>query len=355
MVIMNDLFSEERTVVIDNPYSGIHYQGSDMFYHHFKGIYALDALPSSALFGVPTEITSTKFDSDVDLAVSALHKEINDAPMKVLVTLAEAGKTFKSMNRLLRAARDLLKKAKAGTLLRARKKISVAQLADIYLEVRYGLRPIVYDVLAAIEAIETLGTNKRTNVSIHRSLSSEELEFQVGGVAYSSTGGASDSPLTSVYDCNERRTCYLRAGAVVEFDTKLHSTVDVLGSDEILESLLELTRFSFIANWFFNIADFLASWTPDIGVTVKGTYVSLTEEVTRTLIVDTAQIAYPYVPVTTNLTGGTCKTRVVRHRRYSNPSKPKFPRLRINMDGLKVLDLVGIFGDLTADFSRWKI
>jgi hypothetical protein len=143
------------------------------------------------------------------------------------------------------------------------------------MEFRYALRPLVYDakqVVAALSGDELPDVGRQTFRGYKEDFGST---VENGVLLYSDAG-------TRVYGRQEASTVFqVRAGVLTTIEAI--SKLNVWGLDSIAESAWELMPYSFILDWFFDIGETLASWTPEMGVKKLASWV--VTEVTTTQMV----------------------------------------------------------------------
>lgn len=348
-VIMNDKQRTKKTVVYDVPTEFLCRRDFGWYEKYMAGKFAMHQAWGFDPFPSLPDITSTEYDTRIALITSRLHAQIGKAPFDYITSMAEAHKTVRTFNRAGRAIAGILAGVKHKTLLRKRKKITAAALADVYLEARYSIRPLLYEIKGAIEAAENYGKPHRLAIHLN-----DKLVESTSNWVNNQNAGTYTNQIVMSMDVNDVIQSQCFAGAVLSFKTTSQGTVDVLGVDNVINSLLELTRFSFMADWLVNLFDWINSWTPEYGVTVEGTYVTLQEEAKRK--VQCTSVSSSHTSSSDNEPqGGISLFKTQRDRRFGNPSKPYAPRIKIRLDGLKLLDTVAIFGGLATDFKRWKI
>jgi hypothetical protein len=222
--------------------------------------------------------------------------------------------------------------------------MSAAQAANVYLEIRYGLRPIYYDVLSVISAFEAYGKPKRLRYVAH---------------VRDSNTGAKDVSAYYANNFQSSGTCFLNekihvvSGAIVEARIATDGFTDILGGDEIPQSLWELVPFSFIVDWFCNIGRLISAWTPKPDLVVKGTWTTVTVESRRRMVAKSYRdLYYGGSGSCAGLAGEVSEETTTR---YANLDKPGLPSLTIRVDWLKQLDIIAILTSFAQDFSRWRI
>ena len=349
-VIMNDMSSLKHEY-LSMPKIGIE-TFIDKGSYTISRQYAIEALTAFRYMHLPEIplIATEDLDYYSDITLSRLYGQISRAPAQMLVTAGEFNKSCATLNRVIRIAIELFKKASNYRKLAKTGVITAAQAADAYLEVRYGLRPIMYEIKGIIEGIQQFGTKKSLKIQVHTEIPDITSENVMSYGSYTPFSG-------HIIDYKQVESVegYMTAGAILRFKQSEFGLVDIFGLDEILEAAVELYPLSFIANWFFNLTDWLRTWTPKVDVNVAGTYLSLHQEGMRVLTVENfRKTELPSPSLTDTVDQGT-RVRTTSTTRYANPTIPKLPRLRINLDRLKVLDLIAIFGNYSSELARYKL
>lgn len=267
----------------------------------------------------------------IDLAVTEAFANIDISSMQALVTVAESGKTIDSMRAILYRAYKILRNVRKLNLSGVLKELSPAELADRYMEARYAIRPLM------IDARNIVGALQRERRHIRKTF--------IGVAADSVTSTATVTNVGSIYlteiDISKQLAYTVSARAGVLCDVDIAAST-IMGLDQIAESLWELVPFSFIVDWFTNVGDLIAAYTPNAGVNQLASWVSVREELTLTnQVIAHRSIANTagYVNVSITSPGGFMqKTELVRER-IVNPLLSPFPRFDINLDGYKITDL----------------
>lgn len=272
-----------------------------------------------------------------DLAVSSAHSKIGVDELLSLVSAAEAKKTaitvISSLDKLLKILRFMRSRYRFYEL----KKISFKDLSDLWLEARYGIRPIYYDVKGAIAALNA-DLKKRRQTFRGWASDSQTYNDSIENLVFSWNGA-------SEYWKRNRFTVQdvdVRAGVLTTIDAI--NAFNVLGVDKIPETVFELIPFSFIVGWFFNVSDVIGSWTPNYGFRNLASWVVTTTTTTQ-IINASSRIVYPASTSSSCVYGDlstapTVQTKVTIHKkREPNPVRTIMPRLSINLDAAKIIDL----------------
>lgn len=204
---------------------------------------------------------------------------------EILVGLA---RTINMLRSPFASARWELEKYSRGWQTRAGKSAaSVTKAkADSWLEYRYGMLPLYLDVNQIIDNFSKGYRSlekRRIVVRSHKELyGSNTVSFtgvalpvlsEIGSQFYASGSASCQHSLTAdggvMYDVEPRTVAEELA---VQFQ---------LGTSAILPSLWEQIPFSFVADWFFNVGDWLAANNLPPGVTVKANWVTSKEAKNR--------------------------------------------------------------------------
>lgn len=273
----------------------------------------------------------------IDIAVTQMWANADHSKAAALATLGEARETIHSMvsifGRLIKVL-IAIKKLDATYLF---KQFSPKELAARYMELRYALRPLYYDAKQIIDAAN------------HRKLDYDRFTFR----GRASTNGVNN--LSGVYNDSygsltihyhytgqTTRTIEVRSGLLTHVDEP--SLLNLWGFDSVAETMWELLPFSFIIDWFFNIGQTIASWTPEAGLKPLASWYTLVDTVYKTSTISgmtfetnpSKNYVSPSVycsPMTKTLTTIT-KTRVPDSRRSI------LPTFNLKLDMLKLIDLL---------------
>lgn len=268
-------------------------------------------------------------------AVTAAYAAVDPAELLSLVSIAETGKTIDFMLSVLR------KVLQAAILVRklnwqaAKRLITPKQLAEEYMAIRYGLRPLHYDVLALRKALAKSGGHVRRTARGHAS----------GVVSHEDTLTNCAFFYESVIDLHRtaRYSASARAGVLYDGDI---DTISVYGVDKIISSVWELVPLSFIIDWFCNVGATLAAWEPTSGCTQKASWVVIRQEVEfvnhssgsgRSTAANPPWNNENYSTIVGGFEYGYKESAL---ERLVEPALEVWPRMRIRLDTFKLTDLV---------------
>lgn len=266
----------------------------------------------------------------IDLAVTQAHASIDISSMLALASVAENRKTVESLCDISRRAVSVFRNVRKLNFRALRKQISPRELSDRYMEARYALRPMAYDAYG----IYSYTKSERENIrKTFRGYASD---------SFSASDNVTNAPFWS-YTLKWARRCdyQVTARAGVLCDVNITS-LGLAGVDQIAETAWELVPFSFIADWFANIGDTIAAWTPNLGVRQRASWVTVRETRTFTnsltgAISNFASLGY----ATGNISIGS--TRYVRRELFTerivSPPLSPYPRTNVRLDMYKLTDL----------------
>jgi hypothetical protein len=283
------------------------------------------------------EQTTSDQESMIARTVTEAHARASGNEMMLLATLGEGNKTIASLcsilQRVIRIA-IAIKKLDGKYL---KNQISRKELEDRYMELRYALRPLVYDFKGLVAALDEskLTKRKRQTFRATNSYSASEADSFVKNINWS-------TDIHAEWTIERTAKVETKVSAGVLCDVELDDLA-IFGVDQLLETVWELTPFSFIFDWFINIGQTIAAWTPNSGVTPLASWVTV-----RKTMHQVNSLAGIDINDCTHGINGTCyqdyggvKSLIVETvDRIPSPSLSILPTMRLNFDVLKLLDLV---------------
>jgi len=215
-----------------------------------------------------------------DLALTKAYARVDAAPILSGEILSDIGKTVGMLRRPFSNATKLL------TKMVKRRKVLLKTLevpranSQTWLEYRYGWKPILSDADTAF----TLA---------HQCLRTMSRRFLVArgqeNAQFSTTRSFSDHPSAapiSAFTCtgsytvsHEVRAC---AGVIysVQNRTPVQAVEAILGTraQDVPRTAWEMIPFSFVADWFGNVGNWLQAITPNPDVTLQGSWVTMVDK-----------------------------------------------------------------------------
>ena len=213
--------------------------------------------------GTRTTLSLSSLISDAEIAsaigVAATQAWASSAGHQagILQDIAEMRQTLQMFTRPLSSIQPLLKAMKSSQrkgVLKKSKEVAVSSASsarNLWLQYRYGIRPLVSSVNGILSALKRpKGVHRQTyrgNYSVKR-ISSTPGTFDAWEVRFS-------------YTDNHTDTLYVRAGIVMEESISLPTALGV-DAGSMLALPWELVPLSFVADWFINVGSFLESLAP---------------------------------------------------------------------------------------------
>lgn len=134
-----------------------------------------------------------------------------------------------------------------------------------------------------------------------------------------------------------------RSGVLYRIEADVNKLTSVWGLNQGFETFWELTPFSFIIDWFFNVGDVISSWQTTSGLTPLASWTMENHIFREKYVVtyDNYQTAFNNLYETSALPGEIDVVWTFS-RRLPSPPRAVLPSLRIKLDMLKILDLATI-------------
>lgn len=284
-------------------------------------------------------------------AITKAYARVDVSDVNALAMLAEGKETILSIGLILKRVLTIIRDLKTLNFKSLMKQISPKELEDRYMELRYALRPLMYDVLGVLDALNTATTRNTFRGKVMESVKNEETRV-LTSAPYLTMG----TVVTQKSETSREIVC--RAGVLTALEEL--SNLNRFGCKLILETMWEITPFSFIIDWFFNVGETIASWTPNAGVRELASWIVVTDTTIRRTWVDSCSTyhgdattvrRFPY-DLTYEVSPNPYVHTYMEKRRTPNPPRSVMPRFSLKLDGWKILDLVIIGRKLLASAFR---
>lgn len=194
-------------------------------------------------------------EAKAGIALAAARNQAAAPESQLLVTLGEARETFalidsaiKLLTRRTEPFRVLRRRYEAGRL---SYRDFIVEFANLWLTYRYGIMPLVYDIQGYVKALTE--PRKPDRLTVRSTVRDEGHEHWV-----TTTSSSLIASITLDHDLVWTRE--YRATCMFEACDDLQSRLGLRLAD-VPSAVLELTRLSFVADWFFNIGEYLGSLT----------------------------------------------------------------------------------------------
>lgn len=217
----------------------------------------------------PLNVTNVHSVSDVQ----ELQKEVSTrclarrglSDSNLYESLAEIRSTLRLIRRPLDSLQRLLSRAE-------RLGGRVGAAADVWLTYRYGVMPVVRDIGAVIQGLkEKVGNVRRTT----------RASGNLSRYAYSSQSYVLGSPAyTLLYGIQKTDEVIVRAMSLDEYVVSLYENIGFT-TKGLVTLPWELIPYSFVADWFVNLGDFLQALVPLPGVQQLGSCLTTRRVITN--------------------------------------------------------------------------
>jgi hypothetical protein len=323
-------------------------------------------------------------DSVVEEALQSAYKKMDSSPMMGLVTIAELHKTVALLRlimlRIIRLSKNkalmaFLTDGALDLILKTPKGKSAKKIANEWLQFRYGIMQLVYDAESAYKAaVAAMEKSPRNRAVVQRALPTRQL-LEVGTWSDYSPPAPWHATLRHIqlldylasYEVNERAT--IRAGILwaSEVQGVPDRIASAFGLKQALPTMWELTKFSFILDWVWDVGsalaameasvknNVLASWVVDESEVIRkySHKVRLKPELTGTLFKfdysDWLKVATADISSEDGITSLYVKTysRSIQKQRFAF-----VPQFKLKLNAPRVLDLVAIATQLLFNRKR---
>jgi hypothetical protein len=281
--------------------------------------------------GYPMFGSFTPDGGDVDSVVIKALEKAKAPDWDLLTFMAELPQTAsllaKQYHRFNGIARAIARRAFRRETRRSRRKRrpydpkqALLDFSSLWLEGRYGWRPLLYDIESICKALRKKAKRK---ISRRNATGS----FTISG---DMTHRLSETPLH--YDTVGTRTGTCKVRAVV-----FHSSdMSPIGMNPLITAW-EVTRYSFIVDWLIDIGAWLQAISPRVGYNELGISVSTVVDYKDTYVTSGVVRANH----TGSAGGGVFEHTVKQYHRYKYVGIP-LPSIQVNLNKFKVIDLIAL-------------
>jgi len=219
----------------------------------------------------PSAISDSDISSAMKVAATACWDKSNEHSADILVDVSEFSKTLKMLRNPLQTTSAFLRKIQPSGKGR---RPSFKELADysnsMWLQYRYGIRPLVASVQGVVEALDKVHQKRHTTHRGSYSLSgTDSLDVSHIGNPFSFDGHFA-------YTDN----LVVRAGLVLEEELSIGRALGVDASG-ILALPWERVPFSFVADWFANVNNYLGALAPYMTKSPVSSWITLQRKTTN--------------------------------------------------------------------------
>lgn len=207
-----------------------------------------------------------------------------------------------------------------------------------YLEFRYGIRPVIYDMNNIVNALAIRPPERSTSRGFG-SLVRESKDTYTDDLTFVS--------VRVVTQRSASVNATVRAGVLFDIPSCLTREIHNFGLDDLPETLWELVPFSFIVDWFYNVGNVIAACTPEIGVRELARFHTIWYEITQIQSAE-AQPKPDYGSAPGKVHNVSGRGTYTRREIFWSRTPVCFASIpggtsKVKLNSLKIADLVAIF------------
>lgn len=277
--------------------------------------------PPSGMVGYDADVTLAK-----DLALIRAYANMNSPDVLSSVFYAERGKTLESVRHPLKAANDLLESifSRRGSFVSRGMNVAKAT-ANAWLELRFGWRPLMYDILGFVKASHDSQPPSGT-VLVARGGQPPRVFKSHGLTSLVSPAGLTDAETEYDWSISTK----VSAGVVYTLADLSQAAYKArclgLNLSSVPAHVWEVIPFSFVVDWFVKVGDWLYATTPNPDVSVKGNWVSTKRVEDNSTVILNAHVHVNNSPATDYFqSGGSYQEHLEVFTREINRSIPSVP------------------------------
>jgi len=203
-------------------------------------------LPAPAYSDILAKCGQANADDAASTFANAFAK-VQAGEAELLTIAAESGKTINYLNNRIRSLAGMLIHFKRSAL-----KLDIDAIADLWLEVRYAIRPLLYDIQNVSSALS------KGSLDTVRTFRASDKDQNSSSHTYSSY--YSGTTFNVEYTVTNIDTYTAGVYTRLKYDLP---EVHTFGLLNFTQTAWELVPFSFIVDWFINVSAFLASINPN--------------------------------------------------------------------------------------------
>lgn len=272
-------------------------------------------------------------NSDVDACVIKALAKAKQPDLDILTFFGELPLTVEllqnALNRFYRLGVKVARKARKREIARARKRRqdydyakALLEFNSLWLEARYGWRPLAYDVQSILKAL----SHKSEGLLSRRS---HTMTIDISETNYDAKHFASNS----TWNLTQKREGKCKIRAVVYY----LDDMPALGANPLVTAW-ELTRFSFVIDWFIDIGSWIQAISPRVGFAGKGISVSVVRDYSDTYTTTvTGEAPWSY-----SMSTATSVRKYQRYDRWAYEDIVPLPSVQVNLNKWKVVDLIAL-------------
>lgn len=291
-------------------------------------------------------------------ATSRAKSKMNNASAAVLSTIGEASETVRLFPKSLRLIKDMLLTFRGRAIARTSKDVfdlwrtgclsralpQYKLLANMWLQYRYGFRPLVYDVHNLTKAALTQLSSPRITC---RGSAYGRSAYTRSSTVY---GYGAKTPIATCKTATSVQSSS-RAGVLCDVDIDIANLLAVrLGCEQFLTTAWDLIPLSFVVDWFIDVSSYLTQLSFATGFNPRGAWVTSETVILQNMATVMNNVSYwSHVSYQTqlneysNAVSGSPYVRLSRRRRLVvDASSYSIPGLSPRISLASITDLIAI-------------
>lgn len=284
-----------------------------------------------------------------NLAITAAYAGVAATDQNALLWLGEFRETVSMFKDIGTGLLDLYRKTKKQREAWAKGKLNITEAQNLTLALLYGLLPLEQSISQVMAGLFKLKEDKTRHTS-------RGFQLYTGSNLIAEESTENNGGITLVtLDATESLQVEVRAGVLFDIDlTDIPTFLVVANPKALTETIYALARMSFVIDWFINVGNTIAAWSPSTGTNILSAWVSIEEtyhiegskgtyhragmlfNAGRDKLESGAQHALPFYSKTVT------KTRIPINR----SDLAILPRVNINLDIDKILAMVLLFAKI---------
>lgn len=314
---------------------------------HYNRYYTNTVDRMSAILNFPALLALPVVDLEnlKNIAITqAWSKVAASSGAMALVSVAEARKTVNLIAEIFVVALRYFRRGMTLRNMIANGLMTSTKAAHAWLQWRYGIRPLYYDIVNAIEAYNAIGNKQRVRLSSSISFD-EDVDSLINHVV---------TPRTYSVRRWSRTNGIVSAGVLVEAIKPKIDFAQAFGTCDVLETTWELLPYSFVVDWFAKVGTWIAAWTPSADVRPLTSWVVVRKndiQLREIIFMTSAHVTWtPYVsmqvPQITNVFSAPDVITKTTTERIPQPDLPFLPPIQVSLDWKRMIDLLALIKQL---------
>lgn len=275
----------------------------------------------------------------IDLALTAAYANVSANEGNTLLWLGEFKETVKMLFDIGNQLHKLYKATEKARKQWAKGKLSVEAQQQLTLSILYGILPLEESIAQFMEGLfRTKPDGRHTARGFQVKTSTKDLSHD-GSIPF-----FSGSDVLERVQYVEMVETTVRAGVLTDVDySEVPWLAMIADPKSVVSTAYALARLSFVIDWFINVGNTLAAWSPSAGTTELAAWVTVEQTVTVTGV---SQYVIPSKRTDIAVSGNgsfDIQKRIKYRQPMSRADLAILPRFTLDLDLSKISALVLLF------------